>query len=96
MFVFSALFPVEDFYKLTNRLKRCSISVSSNSVNGLGRQSNSETIRFLYISRSSLFELEPQLFLAFDLKYVSEEQLKHVTTCKKLRNVFLNDFKSKK
>ncbi len=96
MFVLSDLFPVADLYKLTNRVKRCSISVPSNIVNGLGRQSNSQTIPFLQISRSSLFKLETQLFLAFDLNYVSEEQLKHVTSCKKPCNGFLNYFKLKK
>lgn len=93
-------FPKEELYWLTNQVRRCSISVPSNIAEGLGRQSDKETIHFLYISKGSLFELETQLYLAFDLNYISKEQLdnlsEQVTTCKKLLNGFINYFKSKK
>ncbi|WP_299128053.1 four helix bundle protein [uncultured Winogradskyella sp.] len=93
-------FPKEELYGLTNQIRRCSISVPSNIAEGLGRQSNKETIHFLYISKGSLFELETQLYLAFDLSYISKEQLDNIsekiTSCKKLLNGFINYFKSKK
>ena len=100
VYLLSNLFPKEELYALTNQVRRCSISIPSNIGEGLGRQSNKETIDFLYISRGSLFELETQLFLAFDLSYISKNQpetiLEKVTSCKKLRNGFINYFKSKK
>jgi len=93
-------FPKEELYALTNQIRRCSISIPSNIAEGLGRQSNNETIHFLFISKGSLYELETQLYLAFDLNYIAEDQLKkileHVTSCKKLLNGFINYFKSKK
>lgn len=100
VYLLSASFPNEELYALTNQVRRCSVSVPSNIAEGLGRQSNKETIHFLYISKGSIYELETQLFLAFDLDYISKEELnvilEQITTCKKLLNGFINYFKSKK
>ena len=75
------------------------VSVPSNIAEGIGRQSDKETIHFLYIAKGSLFELETQMYLAFDLEYISEDQLKvileQLTSCKKLLNGFINYFKNK-
>ena len=68
-------FPNEELYALTNQVRRCSVSVPSNIAEGLGRQSIKETIHFLCISKGSIYELETQLFLAFDLDYISKEKL---------------------
>ena len=93
------LFPKEEIYGLTNQLRRSVVSVPSNIAEGVGRQSDKETIHFLYISKGSLFELEAQLYLSFDLEYILEEQLKEIfeqlSTCKKLLNGFINYFKNK-
>ena len=46
------------------------------------------------MARGSLYELETQLCLAFDLSYILEEKLNvilaEVTGCKKLLNGFIN------
>ncbi|RCW93332.1 four helix bundle protein [Winogradskyella arenosi] len=47
-------FPKKELYALTNQIRRCSISIPSNIAEGLGRQSNNETIHFLFISKGSL------------------------------------------
>ena len=92
-------FPKEEVYNLTSQLRRSVVSVPSNIAEGVGRQSDKETIHFLYIGKGSLFELETQLYLSFDLEYVSDEQLKeileHLSTCMKLLNGFINYFKNK-
>jgi len=90
-------FPSEEMYGLTSQIKRCSVSVPSNIAEGCGRQSSKETIHFLHISRGSLFELETQLYLASDLEFLSNEDLKllliQVTSCKKLLNGFINYYR---
>ena len=84
-------------YGLTSQIKRCSVSVPSNIAEGCGRQSSKETIHFLHILRGSLFELETELYLASDLDFLSNEELKllliQVTSCKKLLNGFINYYK---
>jgi four helix bundle protein len=58
-------FPKEEIYGLINYIRRNVVSVPSNIVEGIGRQSNKETIRFLYVAKGSLQEVETQLYLSF-------------------------------
>ena len=47
-------FPKEEIYGLTNQIRRSIVSVPSNIAEGIGRPSNKETIRFLYLAKGSL------------------------------------------
>lgn len=53
VYILTKKFPKEEMYGLTNQVRRCSISVPSNIAEGIGRQSNKETIHFLYSKRIS-------------------------------------------
>src|SRR5262245_32285013 len=79
-------FLVKEAFGLTLQLRRSVISVPSNIAEGCGRNSSKDTLQFLYVARGSLYELETQLWLAFDLSYFLESQLKvilgEVTECK--------------
>lgn len=90
-------FPNEELYALTNQIRRSVVSVPSNIAEGIGRQSNKETIHFLYIAKGSLQEVETQLYLSYDLEYISEEKLnfilEKVISNKKLLNGFINYYK---
>lgn len=57
-------------YGLTNQIRRCAVSVPSNIAEGSARQGNKEFVHFLYISLGSLAELETQLLIASDLKFL--------------------------
>lgn len=57
--------PKEEIYGLTNQIRKSVVSVPSNIAEGIGRQSNKETIYFLYIAKGSLQEVETQLYLSF-------------------------------
>ena len=69
------IFPSEERYALCDQLRRAVISVPSNVAEGLGRGSEKEQVRFLEIAYGSLMEVETQLEIALDLKYISEEEL---------------------
>ena len=90
-------FPKEALYAFTNQIRRSVVSIPSNIAEGIGRQSNKETIHFLYIAKESLQEVETQLYLSFDLGYISEIELKNilekVISNKKLLNGFINYYK---
>ncbi len=90
-------FPKEEIYGLTSQIRRSVVSVPSNIAEGLGRNSNKETIQFLYIAKGSLQEVETQLYLSFDLGFISELKLESilesVTATKKLLNGFINYYK---
>ncbi|WP_158838777.1 four helix bundle protein [Polaribacter sp. L3A8] len=97
VYLLTKSFPKEEIYGLTNQIRRCVVSVPSNIAEGIGRQSNKETIHFLYIAKGSLQEVETQLYLSFDLEYISEEELKStlekLISSKKLLNGFINYYK---
>jgi four helix bundle protein len=66
-------FPSSENYGLTSQVRRSSSSVPTNIIEGQGRQYKKEFIQFLYIAKGSLDEANYQLFLAKDLKYITED-----------------------
>jgi len=66
-------FPGEERYGLTSQLRRSSVSLPSNMAEGYGRNSTQDYIRFLRIANGSLFELQTQLDIARNLKFLSED-----------------------
>jgi four helix bundle protein len=69
-------FPEYEKYGLTNQLRRSSISIPSNIAEGFGRRADKEFIRYLQIAMGSLFELQTQLQIAFQLRYLNLEIFK--------------------
>lgn len=65
-------FPSSESYGLTNQLRRSAISIPSNIAEGYGRNSTGDYKRFLQIAVGSLFELQTQIEIAFNLQYVSQ------------------------
>jgi four helix bundle protein len=53
VYMLTKSFPKEEVYGLTNQIRRSVVSVPSNIAEGIGRQSNKETIHFLYIAKGS-------------------------------------------
>lgn len=71
-------FPKEEFYGLSSQIRRCSVSIPSNIAEGYGRDGNNDYLRFLNISMSSLFEMQTQLEISFNLKFLSENQFNKI------------------
>ena len=65
-------FPKEETYSLTDQMKRCSVSITSNIAEGFSRQSKKEKIQFYFISKGSLTELQNQLLIARDVNYLKQ------------------------
>jgi len=63
-------FPSEERYGLTNQLRRASVSVPSDIAEVQARISPKEFQHFLSPARGSLVEIETQLLIARDLKYL--------------------------
>jgi four helix bundle protein len=66
-------FPREELFGLASQMRRCAVSVASNIVEGCGRRSEADYLRFLDMANGSARELEYQLTLAFRLGYLSRE-----------------------
>ena len=59
-------------YDLVRQLRRASISISSNIAEGFESNTDKEFIYFLYVAKASAGEVRSQIYLALDLKYISE------------------------
>ncbi|PIO03946.1 four helix bundle protein [Candidatus Woesearchaeota archaeon CG08_land_8_20_14_0_20_47_9] len=85
-------FPKDEIYGLTNQMRRCAVSIPSNIAEGKTRQYKNEYIQFLYIALGSSAELETQLIVSKELRYISKEvedelleDLDHI--CRMARNL---------
>lgn len=67
--------PKEEQYALCDQLRRAAISIPSNIAEGMGRMSVKEQIHFIEIAFGSLNETMCQLELAYELNYISQEDL---------------------
>lgn len=64
-------FPKDELFGLTSQMRRAAISVTSNIAEGFSRQSYKEKIYFYSIAQGSITELQNQLLIARDIKYLS-------------------------
>ncbi|MCL0066247.1 four helix bundle protein [Dehalococcoidia bacterium] len=58
---------------MKDQIRRASLSVMSNIAEGYARQTDKEFTQFLYIALGSVAEVQSQLHIAQDLKYISKE-----------------------
>ncbi len=67
-------FPSDEKFGLINQIRRSAVSIASNIAEGAGRNSNAQYINFLNISKGSIYELETQITISFNLGYIKKER----------------------
>jgi four helix bundle protein len=85
-------FPDEEKYGLTSQLRRASVSVAANIVEGSAKISEADFVRMLVIAYGSACELDYELSLAARLGYLSDANHKSLSdlssrTCRALRGL---------
>jgi four helix bundle protein len=94
----SGMFPKEERFALADQVRRSAVSVPSNIAEGQGRITKGEFKQFLGHARGSLYELETQIRLATELKYLDEAAVKEFMQAArevgKLLNGLLGSLKS--
>ena len=72
--------PADEKWNLTQQLKRAAQSIPANIAEGHGRFHFLDNVRFCYIARGSLTEIQSHMALAHDLGYLSDEIYNRMTT----------------
>ena len=67
--------PCEENFRLIDQIKRSSRFVTANIAEGYGRFHYIDNIKFCWDARGSLNETFDHMTVAFDEKYITEEQL---------------------
>jgi four helix bundle protein len=66
-------FPRDEIYGITSQLRRATISIATNIVEGSGRQGKNEQKQFINIAIGSMVESEYLLEFCLRLKYLNNE-----------------------
>ena len=91
IYLLSKKFPKDELYGLTSQIRRATVSMPSNIAEGVSRSTNAQIFHFLDISIASSCEVETQLYLSFDLKYIVESDLNRlVDEVSQIRRMTLN------
>lgn len=94
MYALTNSFPPAEKFGLANQLRRASVSIPSNIAEGASRTSNKDFARFIEISIGSAYEIDTQLLIALDLKFLNEREHKEIND--KLQSIIkmMSKFKS--
>lgn len=91
-------FPRKEQYSLADQLRRAAVSITSNIAEGFSRYGYADKVRFYYISRGSISEVQNQLIIAKDLSYIKKEEFEELfiqtITANKLVNGLIRGCKS--
>ena len=74
VYILTAKYPKHELFGLTSQSCRCAVSIPSNIAEGFKRKSKNDSVHFYNVAESSLEELKYQLFLAKDLKYITNSE----------------------
>lgn len=87
------VFPNSERFGLVSQMRRAAVSVSSNIAEGAGRGSYREQLRFYFIARGSLAELETQLEISFRLGFIDRRMQAETSFVYKLLNGLIRSTK---
>ena len=67
-------------YGLKDQIQRAAVSISSNIAEGFERNGNVEFTNFLFIAKGSCGEVRSQLYIAYDLNYITQVQFEEAVS----------------
>ncbi len=85
-------FPKEENYGLTSQITRATVSIGSNIAEGFDRYSKKDFIKFLIIARGSISEIQNDLYIALDLKYINHNDFQETYALAKELGKQINGF----
>ena len=85
-------FPTKENFGLTSQITRAAVSVGSNIAEGFDRFSKKDFVRFLIIARGSISEVQNDLYIALDLKYINKNDFVEIYALAKELGKQINGF----
>ena len=96
----SKQFPKGENFGLISQIRRSAVSIPSNISEGYGREGLNDYLRFLNIAIASLFELQTQIEIAFNLEYIDKEKFDNLyelsREIERMLSSFIRSLKSKR
>jgi four helix bundle protein len=83
-------FPRSEVFGLSNQMRRCSVSIVSNIAEGFSRGTLRDKNQFYAMALGSTTELQSQLLIAKDLKYIDGEKFKKIADDSVLTHKLIN------
>lgn len=71
-------FPKEEIFGLVSQMRRAAVSITSNIAEGFSRNGVKEKIQFYSVARGSNVEIQNQLLIAKDIKYIDKESFNKI------------------
>ena len=93
IYLLTKKFPDDERFGLVQQIRRAVISIPSNIAEGSSRSSSKDFSRFLDIANGSAFEVETQLILSLDLKYISQDEFNLINEKLQLIEKMIFNFK---
>ena len=79
-----------------DQIRRAAVSIPSNIAEGDERGSNREAVRFFYIAKGSLAELQTQLEIAHEIGYLEKEEMEELNEESKILGKMLGSLIQKR
>ena len=86
-------FPQKEVFGITSQMRRCAVSITSNIAEGFSRNTNKDKHQFYVMAQGSLTELQNQLLIARDVKYLPEDEFQKIAQKTIVVNKLLNGLK---
>lgn len=86
-------FPGKEMFGLTSQMRRSAVSITSNIAEGFSRSSCDDKYHFYIMAQGSLTELQNQLVIARDVKYLTEENFQKIAQQTIVVNKLINGLK---
>lgn len=74
----SEKFPSKEIFGITNQMRRCAVSITSNIAEGFSRKTYKDKAQFYSIALGSLTELQNQILIAKDINYIDSKIFKEL------------------
>lgn len=86
-------YPKEELYGITSQIRRCAVSIPSNIAEGYAKSSVKEQLKFIEIAYGSYYELNTQIEISYDLKYIDTDNYNNICVDLELLGKMLYGYK---